>query len=301
MESMPVLLLFVITMSACLIGSLLRAWYGKNTPQSTAGYHLFNAASSLFCALLLLVLGGAQRPSLFTLLLGIGFGIAVAGNLIANTAALAIGPISYTSLIISLSTVITALSGALFWHETLRLTQIIGILLMVVCLILSVKKDEGEGKAKTVRWFLLSVIACLFNGAIGILQKVHQSSAHRDELMAFLAVSFGFSFLFSTVCLLFSLRGGKKEALRLPSVPDKKKALLLLAVFAVVGICTALNHVINLYLAGIVESAVFFPIVNGGGLILLTLSSFILFHEKLTRRQTIGLLVGFAAVLLLCL
>ena len=64
-----------------------------------------------------------------------------------------------------------SLSGALFFNESLRLTQFIGIVLMMGCLVLSVKKEEGEQRKKSLRWFFLSVVACALCGGVGIMQK----------------------------------------------------------------------------------------------------------------------------------
>ncbi len=66
------------------------------------------------------------------------------------------------------------------------------------------------------------------------------------------------------------------------------------------GVCVAVNHKLNLYLSGIIDSAVFFPVVNGGGLILTTLSAVFLFREKLSRRQWVGLVLGMLATFCLC-
>ena len=54
---------------------------------------------------------------------------------------------------------------------------------------------------------------------------------------------------------------------------------------AVGGVLQAVNHKLNLYLSGVMDSAVFFPIVNGGGLVLTTLLAVPLFRERLAGRQ----------------
>ena len=43
-----------------------------------------------------------------------------------------------------------------------------------------------------------------------------------------------------------------------------------------------------------------FPIVNGGGLMLTTLTATLLFKERLSKKQWIGLALGAIAVILLC-
>lgn len=300
MEKIPVLVLFIITLLANPVAGITRTYFSKNVSQTVAGYHLFNAVSSLVCGVTLLLLsGGDFRLSSYTLLMAVLFGLVTAAQQVITSAALSIGPWSYTSVIVSMSTVITALSGALFFNEIIRTTQIIGILLMMGCLILSVKKEEGDQKKKTMRWFALCMLACAFCGGVGIMQKVHQSSAHREELTMFLVIAFLCSFVFST-CSIFVQRwgkNGKKE----PFIEKKISATLLVVLFVAGGVGTALINQINLYLSGVVDSAIFFPIVNGGGLIMITILSLVFFKERLTKLQWVGMALGAAATLLLCL
>lgn len=295
MESIPVIVLFVITMAANLTGNLVRNYYSKSVSDTMTGYHLFNAVSSLVCGLTLALLsGGNFSLSPFTLGLAVLFGAVTAVQQVATSAAMGIGPCSYTSVIISMSTVITALSGALFFGESLRVNQVVGIAMMLGCLALSVKKDD-EQKQRTIRWYVCCLIGCVCSGGVGLMQKVHQSSDFRGELTMFLIIAFVCSFVFSTASLLI----GKKQGEQLM---EKKAGLgLLTALFVAAGVGVALNNQINLYLSGVVPSAVFFPIVNGGGLILITAGSMLFFREKLTNRQWVGLGLGIAATLLLCI
>ena len=54
------------------------------------------------------------------------------------------------------------------------------------------------------------------------------------------------------------------------------------------------------YLSGVIDSVIFFPVVNGGGLVLTTLASLLIFKERLRGKQWIGILLGIASVLCLC-
>ena len=74
----------------------------------------------------------------------------------------------------------------------------------------------------------------------------------------------------------------------------------MLGIMIACGACGAVNNKFNLYLSGVMDSAVFFPIVNGGGLVLTTLAAVLLFREKLSKKQWIGVLVGIASVVFLC-
>lgn len=55
----------------------------------------------------------------------------------------------------------------------------------------------------------------------------------------------------------------------------------------------------NLYLSGALPSILFFPIMNGGLILLSSLAGWIVFREKLTRSQIFSLLLGVVAVCLI--
>ena len=55
----------------------------------------------------------------------------------------------------------------------------------------------------------------------------------------------------------------------------------------------------NLYLSGAMNPIVFFPIVNGGVILLSGIAAICVFREKLSKQQWIGLAVGFASIMCL--
>ena len=298
MDLIPQPLLLAISMAACLGGSLIRKIYSDKFPGSALARNVYNAVSTGVSAVALAVMaicfyGLASLSSVFTVLLAVAFGVITALQQLMMLKAFEVGPFAYTSVITSLSMLIPTLSGALiFKTETIRPLQYVGIALMVVCLVLSVDTKKGaEEKKASLKWMLFCGGSFIFCGLIGVMQTWHQSNAeHKDELNAF---------VYSTVMSLISLKKEPKradgEGRRFPFL-----ALLPLLLIAVAGVCGAANNMFNLYLVGKMEKAVFFPLVNGGGLILTTLSALVIFREKLSVKQWIGMAFGVAAVFLLC-
>ena len=291
------IILLIISMAACLGVTLVRKVYMDRSGAGLAPTFLFNGLSCLVAAPVIMLFGGFDKVSTFTVLLGIAFGIVTSVAAIAALKAISIGPVSYTTLITSLSTVISALSGALFFNETIAGVQIIGMILMLVTFYLATDKGNG-GRRASLEWFIYSLIAFICTGGVGVMQKVHQASAYKDEIVPFLVIMFLVSAVFSMLLyLVFYKKEGKNEAW---AKSDKKTLVLLFATMVISGICGALNNQFNLYLCGVIPAAIFFPIVNGGHLILTTLSALVLFKEKLTVRQWIGIAVGIVSVVLLC-
>lgn len=310
-SAIPKILLFVITLAANLTASVIQTRYSRRTGGGLCALYLYTAASAAVSALTVFLLAKCRLVfSAFTVWLALLFGAVVCLQQLTLLLALSKGPLSYTMVIISMSTLITALSGVLFWQEDLRPLQLVGIVLMVLCLVLSVKREseksgESGGRRLSAVWLLLALLAMAFNGGVGILQKTHQSSAHKAELPAFLFVAFAFCAVFSVLCYLFltiRARGKRQEPGAEESTAHSPRlSRNLIVLFLLSGVCVALCHCINLYLSGVVAAAVFFPIVNGGALMLTTLASLLLFHERLFLTQWLGLALGAVATFLLCM
>lgn len=66
---------------------------------------------------------------------------------------------------------------------------------------------------------------------------------------------------------------------------------------AVSGICMAFANIINLYLSGVMDAVIFFPVVNGANIVLTTPAGIVLFKESLTKKQWVGLLLGAISLL----
>ncbi len=294
--SIPITL--VVSMSAALATSVTRKYYSEKSVGGFLSTLVFSAGSSFLAALVLFIWGGVESLSVFTLGLGVLFGAIMTGQAVAMLKALEIGPMSYTTVIVSFSTLISALSGVAFFGESIGVWQWIGIAFMLASFLLAVKEDKQE-KSASFRWLVFCVITFLCTGGIGLMQKIHQTSAYKTEINSFLIVAFVSSCLGS--CLIGVWARRKEKTTFFERDENGKIKWVLPAIALLSGSVTAVNHKLNLYLSGVMDSAVFFPIVNGGGLVLTTIAAVLLFKEKLTKRQWFGVGIGILSVLFLCL
>ena len=285
-------------MAACLMTYILKKVYTNRSHGGMTGVYSYSAIGCIVSAIVLLLWGGIDGMSVFTCILGVLFGIVVSLDEIFKIKAFQSGPMAYTMVIVSCSTVFTALSGFFFFGESIGLFQILGIALMVVSFIFATEKKAGEKKGGLI-WLTFCLLAFIGSGSIGFMQKIHQSSSYKGELNTFLVISFVISFVFAAVMTLISMKKEKKPLFEKTS--GGKIAWLFIAIMIFSGICVGANHKLNLALAGEIPSAVFFPIVNGGNLVLTTLSALIIFRERLTKKQWIGVILGILSVLSLCM
>ena len=295
MNAMLLILSVVMNLLSC---GILRNDFCKKEIRNDADLHVFNAFSSVLSAVTLAVIalfsGSLGLPSLYTLLLGVVFGIATALCAVLHMKALESGPLSYTNVICSCAMVIPALSGLFFFGETVTWGQYVGIALMIVSFVCAVDASN-EKLGTSFRWFLLCMGSFLCSGAVGVMQKVHQSSPHKDELGVFLVIAFLVSAIFSVLMARSGCKRG--ETISVTAKPRLRKFIL----FSIVcGIGIALCNQINMYLAGVMEAMIFYPVVNGGSMLLTTIAGVALWHEKPSARQWVGLAVGGAAIFLLC-
>ncbi len=291
-------ILLVVSVIITLTYGLIRNDFSKKHVQSALDYRIFIAISSYVSTLVLLVIAvitKATLPSVYTLVLGIVFGLLTATSALFTMRALELGPMSYTSLITSTQLIIPALAGQFLGDGPVPLSKYIGVGLMLISIVLSVAKQGGSEKKASVKWLILCLTAMVLTGSIGVMQKIHQKSEHKEELLWFLIIAFFVSTVYSLIMMFYYK---KKKGL----TPNKEFAtsnkVFILAM--VCGMFIAFANQINLYLSGVIDSIIFFPVVNGAGLLLSIIASSVFLKEKLTPARWVGVGVGIVAIAFLC-
>ncbi len=289
--SVPILL--TVTIITSVVISLTRAAYSKNLPADNRNLWFFNLMQNVFCGLMIIVvMGGIGEYSTFTLLLGTVLGAVSAFQLLFNLKAFSAGPFSYTTVIVSLSAIIPTVSG-IFFGETISPIQWVGITCMAVCIILSPDSTKGEhAKKSSFEWIVFCAVAALFSGAIGILQKIHQTSIHKEEKAAFLVSAFLVATVISVVFLFASPKGAGHEG------GTKKDKAIRILLPVITGVCFAFPHTINLHLSGVLPTAIMFPMVNIIPMILSTVVAMVMFRERLSVKRWIGVIIGVLSTVL---
>lgn len=275
-------LLLAVSIASIVLQNCLLNHVSKKTLHGRADTYFYNAVMYAICVLLFGAMAIGRPISLFTVLLGIAFGFMTVLASYTKMIALSQGPLHITTLIITASLLIPTLSGVLLFHTPFSPGKLIAAMALVIFIYLSAGKSGDSRISRS--WAVVCAISFSMSGLIGITQQIHQASPHRDELAAFLAVSFSVSFLFAA----FMSRGTTCPArFKLPQY----------AVAALCGLCAFTMNIINLKLSGEMPSQLFFPAVNGVPIILIGILSICLFKEKTTRRQLIGLVGGLVSLL----
>ena len=292
MFSLPIPLLIILSVIASALIGILRGKYAKSYPMSGVYLWRFNFYQNIFCFLSILLIylfsGTEFSFSVFSVLLGALLAVANILSLEGLLQAQACGSFAYTSVIVALSAIIPSMSGPVLFGEKVTFSQFAGIALMVICILLSPAKDEGDKRLFSLKWLLFCAVAFVFSGAVGVVQKIHQNNAvHKAEMPALLLTCFFVSFVISGIRLITERGRMKKSGESL-----NKLTLAVLLFPAVSGLCFAFPHTINLFLSGRLASVVFFPTINLCPMMLTMLYAVFGFRERLSAKQWAGIAVG---------
>ena len=283
---MPYLLLTLsIALSSC------RNLLSKNlSSASFATRRFFLRQSILFAggaaAVLLLGIKELCLPSAQTLLHGAIYACLLIFAQWFYTVALGKGNTGTCSTVYSMGFILPTLSGALFWSEHLSVLNTVGILCAAAAIICSADFST-KSKAKSSHGYIPLLIAMLASGGLGIMQKVQQKSQVADERGAFLLTAFILAAVASAVCALFN------------KADDNPTAKSEIAISSGVGLAFGCCNLLNTALAGMLPSAVFFPTLNIGTILVTLICGIVFYKESIQRRNVLVLVLGVASILLL--
>ena len=246
------------------------------------------------------------------LLPSFGFAVSFACATVFSVLAILYGPLAKTSLIISCSLLIPCLYGIFVQGiyikvirdgsatlsdalaDALSPTLIIGLLLLVATLFLVnyKKKNENTEKKKiTLKWLVFALLAFLGNGMCSTVQAAKQDFYGNEGNNSFMIVALA---IVAVILLLVSLIF-KSERKNIKETVSKGWMLALLC-----GVANGLtNFFVMLLNENKIPASVIFPVVSGGGLLMIFLWSVLVKKEKFNIPQYIGYALGVVSLVLL--
>ena len=284
---MSTVFLIITSISSMVLQNCLFNHTCKSSLKTNAHINIFNVTVYSVCVLIFGFLLMSESVSVFTLLLGLLFGVITALSNSYKMLALSSGPMNITLLVTTSSMIIPTMSGV-FFGEAFSIAKLCVVFVLIGFIYMTIKRNENDTAKINKAWLSYCALAFLFQGTVGVLQKIHQNTEYKNEVSGFLFVAFICAIVFS---LLRNRGCGKNVRL------GKKTVIIGL----ICGVCTFCMNYINLKLSGLLPSQLFFPIVNGSAIIISLLMSVLLFKEKLTRRQTVGLCGGILSLIAICI
>ena len=256
----------------------------------TKAFFLYQSMLFLCGGMAILLFGGVrfERPATITCICVVVYGLLLILAQWFYTCALAKGNTALCSTVYSLGFVLPTLSGAVLWGEPFSATDLFGVICVVAAVVVSgIKPSKQEQKSKVI-YFIPLIIAMLASGGLGIVQKVQQNSAFAGQKSLFLFIAFLLASGISTVFAL-ATKDNKSTAAEPRSI----------VVASCVGLFFGCCNLLNTTLAGMLDSAIFFPTLNIGVILLSLISGTIIFREQISKKEILILGLGAMAILLL--
>lgn len=285
------LLLGVSVILAACKSSLYNSYAKGNSPTLSTTFR-FNALSYGVAALITLIgtLLSGERISLTTVACAFFYAVIVISLQTVSITAMSVGAMSTTAICVMYGMIIPAVAGPIFWQEPIGVLQIVGISMMLISLWLIRGKSENEKGTAARKWIALAILAFFLSGMAGVMEKIHQSTAAREERLSFVFIACAFMLAFSLAAIPVTRKRG-----------EKKPSPSMLRVAVLSGVVIGFYSTVNLILSGKLDSMIYYPIANGGAMILTVAASAIIFKESFDKKRVTGILLGVLGILCLSL
>ena len=285
---------FLIIIACALGNNIFKNLFANGKTVTDGDNAIYNVIACGIGAPMALIGIGFSPISSASLAVAVLFGVCMAGVAISTIKALRMGPMSLTLLFGDFSNVIPILAGFLLWNEGVSALKVAGILIMAVAIYFMVyNKNRDAGSRKTKQWAIWAGIYGLTCGLMAFFEAL-QTKSGRGESAMFLFWGFTTATLVLLVYLLICNRH-EQTAMTVKLFGRENLNGLL------VGILGGISHIVAMRLLVLMDASVMYPLKSGICIAANALLGYFLFHEKLSRRQTVGLVLGFAAVMLLSL
>lgn len=276
--------LMITTLLCLTLQSVLRKNYSKKVDGK--GVYTYTTLAGVGTLAFFLLTAKDLHFNLEILPYSIWFAVSYILAGVAGLKAIAVGSLSLTSLVTNCALILPTLYGLIFLKEPADLFLYSGMALLVAALVLVNK--SGEKSPITGKWMLWAMLSFLGNGMCSVSQKVQQDAfagAGKNELMIFALV------IVIAVNAVLAITAEKRE-IRTCIKNGWSSGL----------IAGAANGVVNLFvmiMVGRMPASMVFPLITGGSIVLTHFVSKIFYKEQLSKRQTLGFLLGVASIIFL--
>jgi len=253
----------------------------------------FNSLLFVVIVVLLLILFPIGQITTTQLVYGALTSFTCIGFQYAYSVALKSGPVSLTVLIGNFNVLLTTAFSCLFLGDKLYWPQLLAIVFLVISMFLATE-SKGEETRISRKWLLMALFTLFCAAVYGVGQKLFLATdagqlpgAQNTELIFMYLCSS----LIGFILYAFNARKGEKS----PLAFHKPVMLYSLAIGLILGVYQRLN----IYTMAVVEGSFHFPTYAGLQSLTMTLVGIVLFKDRLSKRQMIGVVCGILSVILM--
>ena len=283
MDPVYLTLLLPIASLTCL-NMVIRLSVGRS--KTRWGVIAFNYLTGALISLTLVLMGGVMRASPFTLALGAVTGALYTGGMFLSMTTMERSGASIAASVSQLSVVVPVAASVFVYGESLGGLQLLGVAVAVAALPFLAYKSKGNPNDPVDRGLIPLMAAMLVvQGFAQLSSKVLVASDLEAERNMFFLTVFTSATLLTTP-LAIRARG---------QVSLPRDAGLGVGV----GAFNMLTNMSVLLALRSVPASLFFPLNGSGGLMLTTFAAMLLFRERISGVNALGVALTLAAVALI--
>ena len=249
---------------------------------------MFSAIGIFFAPYLFL-----DEISTSTVIAGISMGLLSVGFQSFYMQAFSNRSMALSAIINNFSMLIPTAVSVILFDEMFGALSIIGATLALVSLFLNTSKgsDEASENHSRVKWIIYISMAFVCNGLISVDQKLYTKLTDSFNVYQFVAAAYITAAVLSW--MFFAVVRHKEGDFS----PNKT---LTVGAFGA-GIILGVFQCLNTYAASVINGSVLYPVYNCGVSIMLAAEDVLIFKERLSRKQAVGIAVGIASIVFLCI
>ena len=270
--------------------------YQKGRGESIREGLFFNLILGVFTALIMWGINGFRIEwSPYSLIMAALMAVFTGAYTLLGFRIIAMGKVAvYTQFLMLGGMIVPYIFGIFYLGEEFTLIRLFGLILMSVLVTLS-GGGKGESMKKSALFLFLLLCAAVFflNGGCSVTSKLHQVEEGYRTISATLFVAYTgiFKAALSAVMLPFF----KKEE---TGETGKKGTGFAALIIFLSAVASAVSYLFQLLGASHLPATVLYPMITGGTVVLTAVAGYISFGEKLSRRETVGIILCFFATLM---
>lgn len=286
-----------------LLAGATKGYCGKMTSGHVRGYKdamLANTIRMVLCIIIGMILilanGSLAYITPTATVLGISAlsGITTSIFVVCWMISVQKGAYMMLDVFLMLGVLVPLLAGNIFFNEQIRLTQWVGIVILFVAVYIMCSYNNSIKGRMSISSLILLIICGVANGLTDFSQKLFVKTAGNVPIAIF---NF-YTYIFSAITLLgfyfvFKAKEPKSETKESPTFRK------IMGYIVIMSICLFASSYFKTMAAGYLDSAILYPLNQGAALILSSMMSALLFHERLTVKCIIGLVISFVGLIVL--
>lgn len=290
-------------LALALLAGSTKGYCGKKTSGFVKEYKdamFTNFVRMVLCILisfLLLALSGRLSllaVDLNVLLITLLSGVTTSVFVVAWLLAVRRGAYMMLDVFLMLGVIVPLLLSEFLFDEKIRLNQWAGLLVLLVAVVIMCSYNNQIKEKMSLKSLGLLVLCGIANGLTDFSQKLYVKTVADSSAAVFNFYTYIFSAL---VLLVFYL--GAKVTDKTGSSSETDVLRRVGGYVAVMSVCLFLNSYFKTMAAGILPSAILYPLSQGASLILSSFMSMLFFKEKLTAKCITGIALSFAGLLII--